>query len=195
MMESEVSPWATLPLEDDAQPEPEADERAGEDASDEKVAIAAPRPASLIARATSSSPGASLCWVSVSGGAGSTSLAHINGDESLTACWPEPSRGWPSTVVLVARSNIASLNAAGRFLQEAVARSVPDLDVVGLVVSADAPGRMPRAVKARISELGALTTVWALPWVSQWREHPYSADPAAEKVVATVAALISPEEK
>lgn len=133
-------------------------------------------------------------WVSTHGGAGSTSLVHgAARGLDLTGRWPAPEHGWPARVVLVARSNMAGLAAAGRFLQEWAAHQVPDLLLVGLVIVADAPGRPTRAARNRSSELAAITTVWQLPWVARWRDTPYTAEPAAQKVAATVAATLTKE--
>lgn len=189
------SPWVTGPLVEPAgetiapQPSPSPAARAR--------GLGAPAPrGNVLGRTDTTAPrAASLCWLSTSGGAGSTSLARASREGvDLTGSWPSPKRGWPTRVVLVARADMAGLNAAGRFLQEWAGGLVEDIELLGLVLSADAPARPPRAVRARMTELRAVTTVWHLPWIPAWRETPYTPDPTATKLVATVAASITQEE-
>ncbi|WP_422758818.1 hypothetical protein [Paenarthrobacter sp. C1] len=82
-------------------------------------------------------------WLGVHGGAGETSLARL--DRRTRAAdhhWPMAGSG--STVVLVARSNVPGLRAAQRAATEWASGAVPEVRVAGLVVMADAPGRLPR---------------------------------------------------
>lgn len=190
------SPWVTSPLSDlgrevaavPGAPSPSMTRAAG-------LGAPAPRGDLLGRTPLRSSSTAPFCWISTSGGAGSTSLARVaHNGLTLNGTWPAPDRGWPAKVVLVARTNMAGLNAAGRFLQEWAAGVVDDIELVGLVLSADTPARPPRAVRARMTELRAVTTVWQLAWIPAWREAPYTPDPTATKLAATVAASITQEE-
>lgn len=136
-------------------------------------------------------------WISVSGGAGSSSLAHASGvGIAGTGQWPSIGAARLVPVVLVARSDMAGLNAAGQFLREwdTNAAQCEHIDLLGLVISSDAPGRPPRAVRARVAELHSVVTVWHLPWIAAWRETPRCADPAVTKLVATVAASTDQED-
>ncbi|MFY0409914.1 DUF6668 family protein, partial [Solicola sp. PLA-1-18] len=109
-----------------------------------------------------------------------------------TSTWPDPALGWPTAVALVCRTNTAGLNAAGRMLQEWASRSVPDLDVVALVAVADAPGRLPHLLRRRLAETqAAVPHLITVPWLSQWREHPYVADPTASAVAGRLTNLVS----
>lgn len=116
-------------------------------------------------------------WLGVHGGAGETSLARL--DKSTRAAehhWPLTANG--STVVLVARSNIPSLRAARLAATEWASGSLPGVHVAGLVVMADAPGRLPKDIRdfARVVG-GGVPGMWHFPWVDAWR---YGHDVAAE---------------
>ena len=72
-------------------------------------------------------------------------------------------------VVLVARTNARGLRAAQSAMREWQAGEL-GLAVVGLVLMADAPGRLPRALRdlARVLA-GGVSRVWPFPWVPAWR--------------------------
>ena len=108
-------------------------------------------------------------WLGVHGGAGETSLARL--DKTTKAAehhWPITEAG--STVILVARSNIPGLRAAQRAATEWASGSVPGIHVSGLVVMADAPGRLPKEIRdySRIGG-GGVPHLWHFPWVDPWR--------------------------
>lgn len=116
-------------------------------------------------------------WLGVHGGAGETSLARL--DKATKAAghhWPVTAAG--STVVLVARSNIPGLRAARLAATEWASRSLPTIQVAGLVVMADAPGRLPKEIRD-VSRVvgGGVPHVWHFPWVDAWR---YGRDIAPE---------------
>ena len=75
-----------------------------------------------------------------------------------------------SVVVLVARSNIPGLRAARLAATEWASRSLPGIQVAGLVVMADAPGRLPKEIRdfSRVVG-GGVPHVWHFPWVDAWR--------------------------
>lgn len=117
-------------------------------------------------------------WLGVrGGGAGETSLARL--DKNTKAAghhWPVTTAG--SVVVLVARSNIPGLRAARLAATEWASRSLPGIHVAGLVVMADAPGRLPKEIRdfSRVVA-GGVPHVWHFPWVDAWR---YGHDVAPE---------------
>lgn len=82
--------------------------------------------------------------------------------------WPQTAAG--STVVLVARSNVHGLRAAQRAATEWASGSLPGIRVAGLVVMADAPGRIPKEIRefARVVG-GGVPHLWHVPWVEEWR--------------------------
>jgi hypothetical protein len=108
-------------------------------------------------------------WLGVHGGAGETSLARL--DKRTRAAehhWPLTASG--STVVLIARSNVSGLRAAQLAATEWASGTVPGIRVAGLVVLADAPGRLPREIRefARVVG-GGVPLLWHIPWIESWR--------------------------
>ena len=116
-------------------------------------------------------------WLGVHGGAGETSLARLD-KKTMAAGHSWPLTGAGSVVVLVARSNIPGLRAARLAATEWASRSLPGIQVAGLVVMADAPGRLPKEIRdfARVVG-GGVPHVWHFPWVDAWR---YGHDVAPE---------------
>ncbi|WP_372459682.1 DUF6668 family protein [Agromyces cavernae] len=113
-----------------------------------------------------------LWWVGTHGGAGETSLA------GLVPGWAAASHGWPqvpsstlrSRVVLVCRSNVSGLRSAQAAAQQWAAGMVPFADVLGLVVVADAPGRLPKPLRELVQLVGGgVPRLWTVPWIESWR--------------------------
>lgn len=109
-------------------------------------------------------------WLGVHGGAGESSLARLNrGTRAAEHHWPVAPSG--STVVLVARSNISGLQAAQKAATEWGSHSLPlNLRVAGLVVIADAPGRIPKEIRDFAHVVGGgVPYLWHFPWIEAWR--------------------------
>jgi hypothetical protein len=107
---------------------------------------------------------APVAWYPAHGGAGATTLAWLIGGADLGAVQVAP--GTP--VVVVARTNAWGLRAA-----QSCAAAWPAwaMRPVGIVLIADAPGRLPRSLR----ELAHLVTggydrVWTIPWIPSLRE-------------------------
>ncbi|WP_445262903.1 DUF6668 family protein [Pseudokineococcus sp. 1T1Z-3] len=103
-----------------------------------------------------------LAWVAAHGGAGVTTLSRAAG------VGLDRGRSWPSeptSVLLVARTHGHGLAAARQGLRQA------EQDVVrGLVLVADAPGRLPRPLRQQVRVLsGAVPHLWEVPWFAPWR--------------------------
>jgi hypothetical protein len=123
---------------------------------------------------------AGLWWVGAHGGAGETTLARLApGSRAAGHAWPAPAAGSPaSRVVVVARTDHSGLLAAQRVAREWASGQVAGLvDLVGLVLVADAPGRRPKELR-QLEQLvsGGYPRSWTLPWIDAWRLGP--ADPA-----------------
>jgi hypothetical protein len=43
------------------------------------------------------------------------------------------------------------------------------VELVAVVLVADAPGRLPRQLAQRVKVIGSATTVYQVPWVPAWR--------------------------
>lgn len=103
--------------------------------------------------------------VGAHGGAGATSVAASD-PELLFDC----GAAWPSThgkqaCVLVARTSARGLHAAQTALQQWAAAATPSVDVLGLVLIADAPGKLPKPLKDLLQVVsGGAPRTWHLPW-------------------------------
>jgi hypothetical protein len=139
--------------------------------------------------------GAPLLWVvGAHGGAGTSTWAHLLGAGDAGAAWPKhvnPSRSLD--IVVCCRSTAAGLRAAQDVAIEWAAGALTG-QLVGLVVGADAPGRLPRELREQLQiTSGAFPRYTFVPWQAQWRfagengkgvEHSRHIN----KIAATVAA-------
>jgi hypothetical protein len=72
-------------------------------------------------------------------------------------------------VMLVARTHARGLRAVQRVARESM-ESRLSIDLVGLVLMADAPGRLPRVLRDLAGMAGStVPRVWFVPWVEAWR--------------------------
>lgn len=127
---------------------------------------------------------ADLWWVGTHGGAGESTLAELVPD------WPAAEHAWPRTpgsdparVVLVARSHMRGLRAAQAAATQWASGLVPDIAVLGLVIVADAPGRLPRPLRNYAQLVsGGVPRTWTVPWTEAWRlgEPPVLSDAPRE---------------
>ena len=115
---------------------------------------------------------APLWWLGAHGGAGEWTLAQ------LVPQWRPADHAWPLVVnspapartVIVARSSVRGLRAAQIAATQWASGIVPHVTVLGLVVIADAPRRLPRSIRDLIKVVGGgVPRVWHLPWVESWR--------------------------
>ncbi|RRD47675.1 DUF6668 family protein [Arachnia propionica] len=120
-------------------------------------------------------PGSPTLWcVGAHGGSGESTLASLHEHWSATDhCWPD-SRVESSSprCLVVARTSHYGLMAAQQVLRQwAAARGGgPMVQLLGLVLMADAPGRLPTPLRdlAKVVSGGA-PRVWSIPWVEAWR--------------------------
>ncbi|HWS32537.1 MAG TPA: DUF6668 family protein [Actinoplanes sp.] len=109
-------------------------------------------------------------WVAAHGGAGTTTMAIVLGGTDLGCRWPDPERGEPCKVLLVARTDAAGLRAAARALNALrEGRHPPGMELVSLVLVADTPGRLPLALSRRVRVLRSVAPVTRIPWIAAWR--------------------------
>jgi len=109
-------------------------------------------------------------WVAAHGGAGATTLSIVLGGTDLGARWPDAARAEPARVMLVARTHAQGLRAASRGMNALrEGRHPAGMELVGLVLVADAPGRLPSPLVARIRLLRSIVPVWRVPWIAPWR--------------------------
>jgi hypothetical protein len=138
---------------------PEAPQGAGVPRPERALPVARPR----------LGDGQSWWWLGVHGGAGVSTLEQtVPGGRDANRAWPVALGNQP--VVLVARSSAHGLGAAQSAAQQWASRMVTGIDLLGLVVVADAPGRRPRLLRDRLLLVaGAVPRLWEIPWVEPWR--------------------------
>lgn len=133
-----------------------------------------PRPSDRLPRARTEIATA-LWWVGVHGGAGESTLAAlVPGSRAAGHAWPAPASDpvgpGLTPVVLLARTSMGGIRAAQRAAIEWAAGELPHLELLGLVWIADAPGRLPRALRDSADVVsGGVPRVWRVPWIEEWR--------------------------
>ena len=139
--------------------------------------------------------GAPLLWiVGAHGGAGTSTWARILSVGDAGAAWPQhvnPTRAL--SIVVCCRSTAAGLRAAQDIGIEWASGALPG-QLVGLIVGADALGRMPRELRElREVAIGAYPHSIFVPWQAQWRFAGENGEGVERshhinKIAATVAA-------
>jgi hypothetical protein len=128
---------------------------------------------------------AGVWWLGAHGGAGETTLEELfTGSRAADHSWPLTDADRPpARVVLVARTDAHGLRAAQSAIREWAAGDAQVL-LLGLVLIADAPGRLPHSLR-RLADLiaGGVPAVWSLPWIEAWRVGEPPAPHNAPKVV------------
>jgi hypothetical protein len=108
--------------------------------------------------------------VGTHGGAGTSTVARLIEATDLGRRWPEPGEGNPPRVLLVARTHATGLMAASQALASYYAKPHPEGPyLAGFVLVPDAPGRLPKPLRRRITILASASMVYRLPWVPAWR--------------------------
>jgi hypothetical protein len=121
-------------------------------------------------RPTVAGPVAGVVLLAAHGGAGVSSLLRAG---LAAAGAVDGQRRWPAAgpVLLVARTSTAGLERARDLARQHASGLIgPHTELIGLVLVADAPGRLP----ARIGALADLTSggfarCWQVPWLTEWR--------------------------
>ena len=124
------------------------------------------------------------------GGAGVTSLLRAGLDQvavDADRCWPKA-----GLVVLVARTSTSGLEWARDLARQHASGLAGDVELLGLVLVPDAPGRLPaRTAGLRDLVSGAFARTWHLPWLEQWRlaatTEPLPAHPDVQHLAAELA--------
>ncbi len=109
-------------------------------------------------------------WVKAHGGSGATSLVEALGGVDVGARWPEPARGEPYRIVLVGRTSASGLRSVSQALGLLHDGKAPQgLELLAVVLVADAPGRLPLGLLRRIRVLRSVAPVHRVPWIPAWR--------------------------
>ena len=133
---------------------------------------------------------ASLWVVGAHGGAGESTLADLDGSwRAADHAWPDLPSGASAPCVVVARTNVRGLLAARAALtQWAASGAGASVQLLGLVLVADAPGKLPPPIRDLAKVVGGgAPRVWDVPWVEPWR----LGDPVTERVPRPVSKLVS----
>ena len=131
-----------------------------------------------------------LALLGVHGGAGVSSLLRAGLHELAV----DADRRWPSAgaVVLVARTSTSGLEWARDVARQHASGLAGDVELFGLVLVPDAPGRLPgRTAGLRDLVNGAFARTWQMPWLEQWRvaaaTEPLQTHPDVQHLAAELA--------
>ena len=124
-----------------------------------------------------SDPFGRLHWVSVHGGAGESTLAAlVPGSIDSGGAWPcapdlETDEIFPTPVILVARTHVPGLLAAQTALREWASGVVQPVQMLGIVLVEDIPGRPPKVIRD-LSKLvaGGAPARWRVSYFHALRE-------------------------
>lgn len=156
--------------------------------------VSAPPDGRTLRRTTQ--PVAGIALLGAHGGAGVSSLLRAGLDEvaiDARRCWPQTGQ-----VVLVARTSTSGLEWARDLArQHASGLAGDDIDLLGLVLVADAPGRSPaRTTDLRELVCGAFDRTWQLPWLEEWRlaamTEPLPVHPTVRHLIGELARTALP---
>ncbi|GGO94022.1 hypothetical protein GCM10011584_34070 [Nocardioides phosphati] len=143
-------------------------------------------------------PTASVWIVGAHGGAGETTLADlVEGWEAADHSWPTPSDlSFQCPVLLVARTDSRGLNAARSALRQWASGVLGEhVELLGLVLVADAPGKLPKPLRHLLEVVsGGAPRLWEIPWVEAWRTGeplPLSALPKQLRQLVADASVLS----
>lgn len=124
-------------------------------------------------------PQSDTLWVyGVHGGSGESRIA------ALEPSWSATDHSWPdrpgAAVLLVARTSAYGLNAAHAAIAKwAAGRTPGSAALVGLVLVADAPGRLPKPLHDLAKLVaGGVERSWRIGWSEHWRQGDFAVLPA-----------------
>ncbi|WP_454111251.1 DUF6668 family protein [Leifsonia shinshuensis] len=140
--------------------------------------LAPPNPIDRFGRIIEAEAG-QLWLVSTHGGAGASTLGTALNLPAVTRAWPH-ANGHAIHVVLVCRSNLHGFESGRLAAREWASNSLPAVRVHGLIVVADAPGRLPKSLRQLEQHIsGAVPRVWHIDWEEQLRTNPATPELAA----------------
>lgn len=152
-------------------------------------------PAGRVLEAAACEPVEGVALLGAHGGAGVSSLLRAGlqsaGVVDAGRCWPAA-----GAVLLVARTSTSGLEWAQDLARQHASGTASAASLLGLVVVADSPGRLP----GRVAELldlvsGAFPRAWQIPWVEQWRlaatSEPLPIPPEVARLATDVRAAVA----
>ncbi|KRE76589.1 DUF6668 family protein [Arthrobacter sp. Soil763] len=194
-MQQTLNPWITRPVVEAESSEPEAHTPPAAAITAPLRGMVEPDAADRLGRRTV--VGSAALWVTgAHGGSGESRIADLlDGARATGHCWPVPQDGSTPQLLLVCRADMRGLTAARSALTQWAAGAAPAVDLLGLAVLADAPGKTPKALRDFTAIVGGgAPRLWTLPWVEAWRhEDTPSVPPAREyqRFTTNIAALVA----
>lgn len=111
-----------------------------------------------------------LCVVGAHGGAGTSTVADLIDGVDCKTFWPVTNDLTPHECVVVARTDWAGLHAAKAVARQWASGCVPAVELRGLILVPDRPGRLPRPLVDLAEHVaGGYATVWHMGWLSELR--------------------------
>lgn len=169
-MQQSLNPWITSPTADISE------EETPDTCMPPAAAISAPlkgmvEPDAADRLAHRIMSGSAALWVvGAHGGAGESRIADLLGARATDHCWPVLQDGSEPRVLLVCRADMRGLSAARSALTQWVSGATPNVDLLGLAILADAPGKTPKALRDFAAIVGGgAPRLWTLPWIEAWR--------------------------
>ncbi|WP_311214548.1 MULTISPECIES: DUF6668 family protein [unclassified Arthrobacter] len=194
-MQLSLNPWITSPDEGIEEETPDVHVPPAAVISTPLKGMVEPDTADRLANRTMS--GTAALWVVGShGGAGESRTADLlNGARPTGHCWPVLQDGSKPRVLLVCRADMRGLTTAQSALTQWASGAAPAVEMLGLAVLADAPGKTPKALRDFTAIVGGgAPRLWTLPWVEAWRHGDSTTTPPAreyQRLITDVTALVT----
>ena len=192
-MQLSLNPWITSPAESDNDETPEVHVPPAAVISTPLKGMVEPDTADRLAHRVVS--GSALLWIVGShGGSGESRIADlIDGARPTGHCWPVMQDGSKPQVLVVCRTDMRGLTTAQSALTQWASGATPKVELIGLAVLADAPGKTPKALRDLAAIIGGgAPRLWILPWVEAWRHGDSTTTPPGreyQRFITDVAAL------
>lgn len=149
--------------------------------------VTPPEAAEQLKQFTTTTP--SRVWViGTHGGSAESTVAQLLGGLETCHRWPDttaattpattPGTTQPPAVLLTARTHATGLRAAQLAMRAWAGGQTPHIRLIGLVLVADAPGKLPRPLSDLAEVIsGGVPHLWHIGWVDQYRQAVDPTDP------------------
>lgn len=194
-MQQTLNPWIRRPAVEAETAEPEAHTPPAAAITAPLRGMVEPDAADRLGRRTVA--GTAGFWITgAHGGSGESRLADLlEGARATGHSWPVPQDGSTPKLLLVCRADMRGLTAARSALTQWASGAAPAVDLLGLAVLADAPGKTPKALRDFTAIVGGgAPRLWTLPWVEAWRHEDTPSVPGAreyQRFTTDIAALVA----
>jgi hypothetical protein len=191
-MQQPLNPWITSPDTDNADEATDTHRPPAAEISAPLRGMVEPDAADRLARRTMS--GSAALWITgTHGGSGESRIADLlHGARATDHCWPVLQDGSKPKVLLVCRADLRGLTTARSALTQWASGATPEVELLGLAILADAPGKTPKALRDFAAIVGGgAPRLWTLPWVETWRHGDTTTPPSRDyqRFIADIAAL------